>query len=73
MGHAFRNEFNPFKPNGIPYCYQLDLSIFVLRVVGWNFSLLLNSLYIFLQANSGDPDIGFHCLSTSHKKDARFT
>ena len=25
----------PFKLNGISHCYQLDLSICVLRVVGW--------------------------------------
>ena len=38
-----RNHLNPFKPNGIPHCYQLDLSIFVLRVFGWYFSLLFQS------------------------------
>ena len=24
-----------------------------------------------MQANSGDPDLGLHCLPMSHKKDAR--
>ena len=38
-----RNHLNPFKPNGISHCYQLDLSIFVLRVFGWYFSLLFQS------------------------------
>ena len=38
-----RNHLNPFKPNGISDCYQLDLSIFVLRVFGWYFSLLFQS------------------------------
>ena len=33
----------PFKPNGISLCYQLDLSIFVLRGFGWYFSLLFQS------------------------------
>ena len=32
--------FNPFKPNGISYSYQLDQSSSVLRVVGWYFSFL---------------------------------
>ena len=35
-----RNHLYPFKPNGISHCYQLDLSIFVLRVLGLYFSLL---------------------------------
>ena len=30
-----RNHLNPFKPNEISHCYQLDLSIFVLRVFGF--------------------------------------
>ena len=30
--HITRNHLNPFKLNGISHCYQLDLSIFVLRV-----------------------------------------
>ena len=30
----FRNEFNPFKPNGISYDYQLGESISVLGGVG---------------------------------------
>ena len=31
---------NPLRPNGIPHSYQLDQSISILRVVGWNFSIL---------------------------------
>ena len=31
--------FNPFKPNGISHCYQLEQSISVLRDVGWYFSI----------------------------------
>ena len=33
---------NPFKPNGISHSYQLDQSIYILRVVGWYFSFFLN-------------------------------
>ena len=33
--HVTRNHINPFKPNEISHCYQLDLSISDLRVVGW--------------------------------------
>ena len=33
-------QFNPLKSNGISHFYQLDQSIFVLRVVGWCFSFL---------------------------------
>ena len=36
----FRNEFNPFMPNGISHHYQLEQSISVLRDVGWYFSFL---------------------------------
>ena len=31
--------FNPFKPNGISHCYQLEQSISVLRDIGWYFSI----------------------------------
>ena len=34
------SEVNPYKLNGISHSYQLDQSISVLRVVGWNFSFL---------------------------------
>ena len=33
-------DLNPFKPNGISHCYQLDQSISILRVVGWYFTFL---------------------------------
>ena len=29
--------FNPFKPNGISHSYQLNQSLFILRVFGWYF------------------------------------
>ena len=32
---------NPFKPNGISYCYQLDQSISVLRVIVMVFFVLI--------------------------------
>ena len=38
--HFMRTAFNPFKPNGISHCYQLEQSIFVLRDVRWYFSFL---------------------------------
>ena len=72
--------FNQFKPNGISHYYQLDQSIFVLRVVGWYFSFLFEFLLNNLLANSGDPDqtprfvasdLGLHCFTVFHKKDAR--
>ena len=34
------NSFNPFMPNGISHCSQLDQSISVLRVVRWYFTFL---------------------------------
>ena len=34
----FKNVIIPFKPNGISHFYQLDQSIYVLRVVGWYYS-----------------------------------
>ena len=69
--------FNPFKPHGISHCYQLDQSIYVLRV------FLMVIFYIFIQiskANSGDPgqtphsvvsDLDLHCLPMPHKKNTR--
>ena len=35
--------FNPFKPNRISHCSQLDQSISVLRVVGWYFSFFFSN------------------------------
>ena len=35
---------NPFMPNGISHSYQLDHSIFVLRVVGWYFFIFIQIL-----------------------------
>ena len=51
--------FNPFKPNGISYSYQLNQSISVLRVVWRYFFFFLFKLqyYILLnKASSGDSD-----------------
>ena len=36
----FKLNFNPIKPMGISQSYQLDKSIYVLRVVGWYFPFL---------------------------------
>ena len=67
-------------PNGISHRYQLEQSIFVLRDVGWYFSLVFKFKWNFVQANSRDTDqtqrfaasgLGLHCLPMSHKKDAR--
>ena len=72
-------NINPFKPNGISQCYQLDHSISVFRVVGQYFSFFSN-FKRNLFANSGEPDqtphfvasdLVFHCLPMSHKKAAR--
>ena len=38
--HFMRTAFNPFMPNGISHCYQLEQSISVLRGVSWYFSIL---------------------------------
>ena len=36
------NALKPFKPKGISHYYQLDKSVFVLRVVGWYVSFYSN-------------------------------
>ena len=79
--HLELSNLNPFKPNGVSHCYQLEQSIFVSIDVGWYFSFYSNfNRTIILQANSGDPDqtprsvasgLDLHCMSTSHKRDAR--
>ena len=38
--HFMRTAFNPFMPNGISKCYQLEQSISVLRDVRWYFWML---------------------------------
>ena len=38
--HFMRAAFNPFMPNGISHCYQLEQSISVLRGGRWYFSFL---------------------------------
>ena len=35
-----KSTLNPFKPNGISHCYELEQSISVLREVGWYSSFL---------------------------------
>ena len=74
--------FNPFMPNGLSHLYQLDQSISNYMGVGcffFIFSLSKFQLKILL-ANSEDPiqtlhyavsDLNLHCLSMSHKKNAR--
>ena len=70
---------NPFKPNAISHCYQLDQSISVLRIVCWYFTFYSN-FNKTLKANSGVPDqtpcfvtsdLDRHRLHMSHKRDAR--
>ena len=66
---------NPFMPNGIFHCYELDESISNFRVVGWYFSLLSN-----FKRNSCKQTVEnlvrrrtlwrLHCLLMSHKKGA---
>ena len=71
--------FNPVKLNGNSLYYYLEQSISVLRDVGWYFSFLFKMKENIIEANSGDPDqmphsaasdLGLHCLTMSHKKDA---
>ena len=63
---------NPFKRNGISHFYQMDQSIFVLRVVGWSFSFYSNFNRTFCKQRSdatyATSDLGLHCLPMSHKK-----
>ena len=42
--HVTRNHLNPFKLDGISHCYQLDLSVSVLRVVGCFFFIFYSNL-----------------------------
>ena len=37
---SYYQYIDPFKPNGFSLDYQLDNSVFILRIVGWYFSLL---------------------------------
>ena len=71
---------NPHLPSGPVHPYQLDESISKFRGVWCTFSFLFYFEYIFLLANSEEPDqtprsaasdLGLHCLPTSHKWDAR--
>ena len=40
--HLELSNLNPFKPNGVSHCYQLEQSIFVSIDVGWYFSVYSN-------------------------------
>ena len=42
-GLACSDTINPFKPNGFSNYYQVDQSIFVLKVVEWYYSFLFKS------------------------------
>ena len=66
----------PFKLNGISHSYQFS----VLRVDGWNFYFNSNLNRTFCKQTVLKPDqmphsvaadLGLHCLSMSHKMDAR--
>ena len=57
--------------NVFSHPYQLEESISNFSVVGWYLSFVFNFQKKLLYANSGDPDLGMHCLHMSHKKDAR--
>ena len=70
-----KQTFNPFKLNEISYSYQVDQSIFVLLVVGLEFSFLFKSKSEILQASSEDPyqtlhsvasDLCLHCLPATY-------
>ena len=72
--------FNPHLPSGLFHPYQLDGSILNFRGVWCTFSFLFDFKYIFLLANSEDPDqtphsaasdLGLHCLPMSQKWDTR--
>ena len=40
--HLELSKLNPFKPNEVSHCYQLEQSIFVSIDVGWHFSFYSN-------------------------------
>ena len=40
--HLELSKLNPFKPNGVSHCYQMEQSIFVSIDVGWYFSFYSN-------------------------------
>ena len=70
---------NPFKPNGISHCYQLEQSISVKG--GWVVFFIFIQILKETSVNKpGEPDQTLHfaasdlvlqCLRTSHEKDAR--
>ena len=63
-------------PNGISHCCQLDQSISILRVVGWQFYFYSIFDGTLCKQTDQTPrfvasDLGLRCLHISHKKDAR--
>ena len=47
LGRPVKSKYGfyyPIRPNGIPHSYQLDQSISILRVVGWNFFTFIQNL-----------------------------
>ena len=40
---GMKYQHNPFKLNGISVSYQLDQSVFILRVIRWYFTSLFKS------------------------------
>ena len=76
--HLELSKLNPFKPNGVSHCYQLEQSIFVSIDVGWYFSFYSNFNRTFckqtvktLKPRSVASGLDLHCMPTSHKKDTR--
>ena len=75
-GAYFHILINPHLPSGPAHPYQLDGFISNFRGVWCGFSFLFYFEYIFLLANSEDPDQtprpaasdhGLHCLPMSQK------
>ena len=71
-------NINPHLPSGPVHPYQLEESIPKFRGVWHSFSFLFYFEWIFLLANSEDPDqmqrsatsdLGLHCLPMSQKWD----
>ena len=65
---------NPNKPNGLSHPYTLGVSICHLRgdkcMFFFIFVLFVTEIFVSKQHNAAS-DLGLHCLSMSHKKDAR--
>ena len=59
--HLELSKLNPFKPNGVSNCYQLEQSIFVSIDVEWYFSFYSNLNRTFCKQTVETP-IGRHVL-----------